>query len=202
MANESSERCVIPQIQLCRGVWKTPWQKVTARCKTKFCWHGSDESIGVKPFMGYFGLVVKPLAFPTLLIASIKSMRVYMYWTGSYFTQRLISRQCTSGLPKPRCIGCGVNQSKCTNRQSPFLATLNSFKKRNPMWWCLVDEAYVFCAQSASTLDHQYPNLLVVQTLSKSRALRVFAWLQLGHPELIEGARALEELFHSYPWIV
>ena len=65
----------------------------------------------------------------------------------------------------------------------------------------LVDEAYVdFGADSAAALVAQYPNLLVVQTLSKSRALaglRV-GWAY-GDPTLIEALERIKNSFNSYP---
>ncbi|MBE7210742.1 MAG: histidinol-phosphate transaminase [Gluconacetobacter diazotrophicus] len=65
----------------------------------------------------------------------------------------------------------------------------------------VIDEAYVdFGADSAVTLIRRHPNLLVVHTLSKSRALaglRVGA--AFGQPELIEGLRRVKDSFNSYP---
>lgn len=65
----------------------------------------------------------------------------------------------------------------------------------------LVDEAYVdFGAQSCMSLIRDYPNLLVVHTFSKSRALaglRVGA--AFGQPHLIEGLNRVKDSFNSYP---
>ncbi|MFE8072096.1 histidinol-phosphate transaminase [Marinobacteraceae bacterium S3BR75-40.1] len=65
----------------------------------------------------------------------------------------------------------------------------------------VVDEAYVdFGAESAISLVDRYPNLLVVQTVSKSRSLaglRV-GWA-VGHRDLIAGLERVKNSFNSYP---
>ncbi|MCF6753703.1 histidinol-phosphate transaminase [Pseudomonas stutzeri] len=65
----------------------------------------------------------------------------------------------------------------------------------------LVDEAYVdFGGQSAIVLIDRYPNLLVTQTLSKSRSLAgLRVGLAVGHPELIEALERIKNSFNSYP---
>ncbi|VAW46740.1 Histidinol-phosphate aminotransferase, partial [hydrothermal vent metagenome] len=65
----------------------------------------------------------------------------------------------------------------------------------------LVDEAYIdFGGQSAVSLVNQYPNLLVVQTLSKSRSLAgIRVGCALGHPDLIEALERVKNSFNSYP---
>jgi histidinol-phosphate aminotransferase len=65
----------------------------------------------------------------------------------------------------------------------------------------VVDEAYVdFGAESAVGLVDRYPQLLVVHTLSKSRALAgLRVGYALGDPELIEALRRVKDSFNSYP---
>lgn len=65
----------------------------------------------------------------------------------------------------------------------------------------VVDEAYVdFGATSAAGLVERYPNLLVVQTLSKSRSLAgLRVGFALGHPDLIEALERVKNSFNSYP---
>lgn len=65
----------------------------------------------------------------------------------------------------------------------------------------VVDEAYIdFGGETAVPLTRDYPNLLVVQTASKSRSLaglRV-GWA-IGHPDLIEALERIKNSFNSYP---
>ncbi len=65
----------------------------------------------------------------------------------------------------------------------------------------LVDEAYVdFGGESALVLIPKYENLLVVQTLSKSRALAgMRVGFAAGSKELIEGMDRVKNSFNSYP---
>ena len=71
----------------------------------------------------------------------------------------------------------------------------------NPAGVVLVDEAYIdFGGQSAVKLIAQYPNLLVIQTLSKSRSLAgLRVGLALGQSELIVGMEKVKNSFNSYP---
>nr|WP_272890082.1 histidinol-phosphate transaminase [Stutzerimonas stutzeri] len=65
----------------------------------------------------------------------------------------------------------------------------------------LVDEAYIdFGGESAIALVDRYPNLLVTQTLSKSRSLAgLRVGLAVGHPDLIEALERIKNSFNSYP---
>ena len=65
----------------------------------------------------------------------------------------------------------------------------------------VVDEAYVdFGGESAVPLIDSHPNLLVVQTMSKSRALAgLRVGYALGDAGLIEALRRVKDSFNSYP---
>ena len=65
----------------------------------------------------------------------------------------------------------------------------------------LVDEAYVdFGGESALPLIGKYPNLLVVQTLSKSRSLAgLRVGFACGQAHLVEALVRVKDSFNSYP---
>ncbi|HPV32232.1 MAG TPA: histidinol-phosphate transaminase [Methylotenera sp.] len=81
------------------------------------------------------------------------------------------------------------------------LAKIEQLLQRNPESVVVVDEAYVdFGTESAVKLIQQYPNLLVTQTLSKSRSLAgLRVGFALGHPDLIEALIRVKDSFNSYP---
>jgi len=65
----------------------------------------------------------------------------------------------------------------------------------------VIDEAYVdFGGESVISLVHRHPQLLVTQTLSKSRALAgLRVGYAIGHPDLIEALNRVKDSFNSYP---
>lgn len=73
--------------------------------------------------------------------------------------------------------------------------------QRNRDSLVVIDEAYIdFGGDSAVTLVDRYPNLLVTQTLSKSRALAgLRIGLAMGSEALIEGLVRVKDSFNSYP---
>ncbi|AZF35671.1 Histidinol-phosphate aminotransferase [Pseudomonas sp. R4-39-08] len=81
------------------------------------------------------------------------------------------------------------------------LDAVEQILKANPESVVVVDEAYIdFGGETAITLVDHYPNLLVTQTLSKSRSLAgLRVGLAVGHPDLIEALERVKNSFNSYP---
>jgi histidinol-phosphate aminotransferase len=81
------------------------------------------------------------------------------------------------------------------------LDRIESFLQRNAGAVVVIDEAYVdFGADSAAGLIDRYPNLLVVQTFSKSRSLAgMRIGFALGQRDLIEALERVKNCFNSYP---
>ncbi|MHC5351266.1 histidinol-phosphate transaminase [Metapseudomonas furukawaii] len=81
------------------------------------------------------------------------------------------------------------------------LEAIERLLQANPDSVVLVDEAYIdFGGETAIALVDRYPNLLVTQTLSKSRSLAgLRVGLAVGHPDLIEALERIKNSFNSYP---
>jgi histidinol-phosphate aminotransferase len=81
------------------------------------------------------------------------------------------------------------------------LADIERLLKSNQDSVVVIDEAYVdFGGESAIPLTAKFPNLLVVQTLSKSRSLAgLRVGFAVGHTDLIEALERVKNSFNSYP---
>jgi len=163
-----------------------------------FVGNGSDEVLA-HAFHGLFQHD-KPLLFPDI------SYSFYPVYCGLYniepkqvpldedFQIRVEDYQQPNGgiiFPNPNApTGCLLELDKI---EELLQANLDSV--------VVIDEAYIdFGGDSAVSLVKQYDNLLVIQTLSKSRALAgLRVGIAIGHPDLIEGLERIKNSFNSYP---
>jgi histidinol-phosphate aminotransferase len=81
------------------------------------------------------------------------------------------------------------------------LEAIERLLQKNSHSVVVVDEAYVdFGGQTAASLIDQYDNLLVVQTMSKSRSLAgMRVGYAMGSEHLIDGLNRIKNSFNSYP---
>jgi histidinol-phosphate aminotransferase len=92
------------------------------------------------------------------------------------------------------------NPNAPTSRALP-LRDIEELLERNTESVVVVDEAYVdFGAESAVKLTQRFPQLLVTQTLSKSRSLAgLRVGVAIGQPHLIQALVRVKDSFNSYP---
>lgn len=162
-----------------------------------FCGNGSDEILAFA-FQAFFDLV-KEVVFPKITYS------FYPVYT-DFFGLRRKEVPMNPDFSDPIELLCGENGGVVlANPNAPTgiavgLSVVEKLLQANPDVVVIVDEAYVdFGAESAVKLISQYPNLLVVQTTSKSRALaglRV-GWA-MGDAGLINGLRCVRDSINSY----
>lgn len=163
-----------------------------------FVGNGSDEVLA-HIFMGLFRQS-RPLLFPDITYS------FYKVYCGLYdidyqtvpLDQELSIRLADYDAPNGGIIF--PNPNAPTGRLLP-LADIEALLRHNTESVVVVDEAYIdFGGDSAIALVNQYPNLLVTQTLSKSRSLAgLRIGLAVGDAALIDGLNRIKDSFNSYP---
>lgn len=163
-----------------------------------FVGNGSDEVLA-HIFYGLFQHG-KPVLFPDITYS------FYPVYTGLYGIEaRLVPLDEHFAIrPEDYTGDCGgiifPNPNAPTGRLMP-LGDIETIAANNPDVPVVVDEAYVdFGGESAIQLVDRYPNLLVTQTLSKSRSLAgLRVGFAIGHADLIEALERVKNSFNSYP---
>ena len=163
-----------------------------------FVGNGSDEVLGLL-FMAFFQQE-KPLLFPDI---SYSFYPVYCKLFGiTAQTIPLRDDYTISFADYPTSNGGIIfpNPNAPTAIGKP-LAEIETLLQKNTESVVVVDEAYVdFGAETAIALVDKYPNLLVVQTLSKSRSLAgMRVGFAVGNKELIDALDRVKNSFNSYP---
>jgi histidinol-phosphate aminotransferase len=171
--------------------------------KTQVFVGNSSDEVLAHLFLGFFKND-KPVLFPDI---SYSFYKVYCgLYQLDYQTVPLAADFSIdlSGYPDASSNGNGgiifPNPNAPTGIPLP-LADIEALLKRNTESLVVVDEAYVdFGADTAIALVDRYPNLLVTQTLSKSRSLAgMRVGFAIGQAALIEGLERVKNSFNSYP---
>ena len=168
------------------------------RVEQVFAGNGSDEVLAHA-----FQALLKherPIRFPDITYSFYP---VYAQLYGVSFDAIPLDDQFGIDIDDYRAPGGGVllpNPNAPTGRALP-LAEIEQLLQANPDSPVVIDEAYVdFGAESAVNLIDTYPNLLVVQTVSKARSLAgMRVGFAFGDAALIEALTRVKDSFNSYP---
>ncbi len=163
-----------------------------------FVGNGSDEVLGMA-FAAFFDQGTT-IAFPDITYSFYP---VYADLFGIRYDRIPLNEDFT--LPVEKYCGgnyAGLvicNPNAPTGIQLP-LEYIERIVTSNPKAVVIVDEAYIdFGGQSALGMIRRYPNMLVVQTMSKSRSLAgMRVGMAFGSPNLIAGLNAVKNSFNSY----
>lgn len=164
-----------------------------------FVGNGSDEVLA-HIFHGLFQHDRGPLLFPDI---SYSFYPVYCGLYGIGFEQVALDEQFQIRIADYAKLNAGIifpNPNAPTGCLLPLQA-IEQLLQANRESVVVVDEAYIdFGGETAISLVDRYDNLLVTQTLSKSRSLAgLRIGLAVGHPDLIEALERIKNSFNSYP---
>jgi histidinol-phosphate aminotransferase len=186
----------------CEALKATLATYLSVRADQVFVGNGSDEVLA-HVFMGLLNQD-QPLWFPDITYS------FYPVYCGLYGIQSKLvplrgdfSIRAEDYLPGSHERAGGIIFPN-PNAPTGCLLSLDGIERivaGNPDVVVVVDEAYVdFGGVSALPLVDRYPNLLVVQTFSKSRSLAgLRVGFAVGHPALVEALERVKNSFNSYP---
>ncbi|HHV60031.1 MAG TPA: histidinol-phosphate transaminase [Clostridiaceae bacterium] len=163
-----------------------------------FTGNGSDEILALS-FMAFF-MKDKPILFPDVTYSFYE---VYAALYGIKYNLVPLNPDFTVPVEKFCTENAGIVLANPNAPTGIALGTdeIRTILENNRDKVVLVDEAYVdFGAQSMVPFIKDYPNLLIVQTLSKSRSLAgLRVGFAIGDSKLVEGLNRVKNSFNSYP---
>ncbi|MBU83400.1 histidinol-phosphate transaminase [Alcanivorax sp.] len=163
-----------------------------------FVGNGSDEVLA-HLFMGFFRQN-NPLLFPDITYSFYKVYcGLYQIDYEPVALDETLSINVEDYL-KPNGGIIFPNPNAPTGKLMP-LSDIERLLQANTETLVVIDEAYIdFGGDTAISLVNRYPNLLVTQTLSKSRSLAgLRIGLAVGDEALIDGLNRIKDSFNSYP---
>lgn len=164
-----------------------------------FCGNGSDEVLGLC-FYAFFS-PGKKVIFPDITYSFYP---VYTELFGLDYEEIPLNEDFSLPVEKYLNGDAGgvviCNPNAPTGKTQPVEA-IRRILEANPDVVVLVDEAYAdFGAESVVPLIDEYPNLVVVGTMSKSRSLAgLRIGYAMGNKDLIAGVKCVKNSFNSYP---
>lgn len=181
----------------CTGLRAAAAQCWSVKPEQVFCGNGSDEILAFC-FQAFFD-PDKEIVFPKITYSFYP---VY----SDYFGLNRREVPMNPDFSDPVELLCGNNGGVVlANPNAPTgiaveLDVVEKLLQANPDVVVIVDEAYVdFGAQSAVGLIDRYPNLIVVETLSKSRSLAgLRVGFAIGQENLINALRCVRDSINSY----
>lgn len=162
-----------------------------------FIGNGSDELLALC-FMTFFS-AEKPVAFADITYSFYK-----VYANLCNLTPKIIPLDNNFKIPVELFYSCegGVVIPNPNAPTGEFISTeyLIKILENNKDSVVIIDEAYIdFGGDSMVPYINDYPNLLVIHTLSKSRSLAgIRVGYAMGHKALIEGLNRVKNSFNSY----
>lgn len=168
-----------------------------------FVGNGSDEVLA-HAFFAFFQQPGEALLFPDV---TYTFYRVYAQLYGIEADLQPVDDRLRIDVPalaqraSRGCAGIVLANPNAPTGIGLALADVEALLRACPQRLVLVDEAYVdFGGQSALPLVARHPNLLVVQTLSKSRSLAgLRVGFACGQAHLVDALTRVKNSFNSYP---
>jgi histidinol-phosphate aminotransferase len=163
-----------------------------------FVGNGSDEVLA-HTFMSLFKQA-QPVLFPDITYSFYPSLCKLLGVTYETVPLNDEFELCNKDYARPNGGIIFPNPNAPTGRLLPLSAIIELLQQ-NTESAVVIDEAYIdFGGETAIALINSYPNLLVIQTLSKSRSLAgLRVGFALGHAALVKALESVKNSFNAYP---